>query len=380
MSDNAPVMSYLAGLEKSAIPVWLLDPDHMRIVWANQAAADLWRATSPEELLARDLKGAPTSVVIRTNAIAARIRMGEVVIEDWTLYPKGVPTPVKLHFEGAPLDDGRIGILNQALPSEAGPNPSLLRGIEALRHVPMIVALVAEHGEILMQNPAALSAFGDRTAWAAWFGDTEEADRLVRAALGGENVQRSIRFQTLAGERLHSVHALATKDPVSGRPAVLVHHTDETDRALAQAKADEQLALNERLQSTLALVEKQRNDILALSAPILDVGDDTIAMPIIGQIDEVRTQELVERLLTEITQRRAAYVILDMTSAEVSDDLGVDRLVQLIGAVRLLGARPTITGVQPGLATQLATVGFASANATIARTLADGLARRRDRR
>jgi len=136
----------LAALEMSAIPVWLLDGERMRIVWANQRAVELWRATSREDLLARDLSGAPVSVRVRTAALLERVRAGEAVIEEWTLYPKGVPTPVRLHLSGVSLEDGRIGLLNQALPIEeaARTDPTTLRGIEAIRHVSVIVALVAD--------------------------------------------------------------------------------------------------------------------------------------------------------------------------------------------------------------------------------------------
>ena len=64
----------LAALEHSAIPVWLLDAERMRIAWANQGAVDLWRAASREDLLSRDLSGAPESVVARTSALLARVR------------------------------------------------------------------------------------------------------------------------------------------------------------------------------------------------------------------------------------------------------------------------------------------------------------------
>jgi len=184
-------------------------------------------------------------------------------------------------------------------------------------------------------------------------------------------------FTTLEGDRLHSVHSIVTKDPATGRPAVLVHQTDETARARAEERADEQRILAERLQETLAVVEQQKRDILALSAPVLEVGDDTIALPLIGVIDDERAQALTETLLMTLRDRGASLVILDLTSAVVEGQGGATRLMQMLRAVRLLGARAVITGVQPALATHLVEVGFSDADVSIARSLARGLAQHR---
>ena len=360
-------MQRLAALEMSAIPVWVLDGERMRIVWANQGAVDLWRADSREDLLARDLSGAPVSVRVRTAALLERVRASEVVVEEWTLYPKGVPTPVRLHLTGVELEDGRIGLLNQALPSDAaGPDPTTLRGIEAIRHVSVVVALVASDGKLLMQNPAALRAFGDRERWSDWFSNASVAEELLALAQAGEPADRSVELPTLEGPRLHAIHALAAKDPASGQAAVLVHQTDDTHRVRAQ-----------ELQAMLAIVEQQKRDIVSLSAPVLDVGDETIAMPLIGTIDDERAQELTERLLVTLRDRKAEVVILDLTSAVLSDEGSATRLMQMLSAVRLLGARAVITGVQPALATHLVRIGFADQEIAIARSLAHGLARYR---
>jgi anti-anti-sigma regulatory factor len=100
-------------------------------------------------------------------------------------------------------------------------------------------------------------------------------------------------------------------------------------------------------------------------------------VPIIGTLDRDRGDVLVERILAAIAERRAARVILDLTGADTFDDEGVDRLRHLVGAIRLLGARPVITGVSPDLARALTLAGTGIAGATILRSLGEGLAARR---
>src|SRR5262245_10258983 len=132
----------MAGMELSVIPVWVIDPEPMRILWANSAAVKIWQARDEDEQLARELFCVAPHVIARTQTIVALLRQGQTVFEEWTLYPRGVPTPVKLHFAGVPLDDGRIGMLNQAMLGELAQQPTLLRGIEALHHTTVKVALV----------------------------------------------------------------------------------------------------------------------------------------------------------------------------------------------------------------------------------------------
>jgi anti-anti-sigma regulatory factor/PAS domain-containing protein len=350
-------------MHRCALPVWVLDPDRMRIPWANERAVALWGAASREELYARDLSGAPASVIARTRALHAKIReherQGKVLLEGWTLYPNDVATPVMLQLEEVALDDGRPAILCQALPNEAASSPDQLRGLEALRHVTVLVAMVDASGTILMQNPAALSTFGARSRWLEWFEHPAEAAKILEDAMAGRTVQQLRSFRTFVGARIHAIHAHPTRDPVTGGTVVLVHHTDETERAAA---------------------EKQRDDIAALSAPVLDVDVRTIAVPIIGEIDEGRTHEIVDRLLPRVVASEAETVILDVTSAVVPAEGNVAALVGMIQAIRLLGARPIVTGVHPSFATQLAALTFGNADITVARTLERGLAIARQRR
>jgi rsbT co-antagonist protein RsbR len=363
----------LFGMERSAIPVWVIDTDSMRILWANDDAARLWNARDVADLLTRDLSGAPAPVIARTQDIAARLRKGETLIEEWTLYPRGVPTTVRLHLSGVPLDDGRIGMLNQALPSGVAQDPTLLRGIESLRHTSVMVALVTESGEILMQNPAALAVFGSDKSWLAWFVDAEAARAMLALALAGQEVHKELMVRTENGERCYAVGAHATRDPVTGTQVVLTHHTDETVRTSAVRTVEQQGHLIEKLHLTLGLVERQRAQILALSVPILDVGERTIAVPIIGQLDESRCAELADRLLGKIVERGAKTVILDLTGAVTLDEKSAGNLMRILQALRLLGSHPILSGIRPEVAVHLVSSGFDISELRLARTLAEAL-------
>ncbi|MGB1014057.1 MAG: anti-anti-sigma factor, partial [Nannocystaceae bacterium] len=143
------------GLTLSAAPAWVFDAETIDFLWANELAVKLWRAESEAALLARDVTaGAPERVLTRTRHLVERVRRGEVVQQEWTFYPGGKPTVVSLNLRGVLLDNGKLGVLNQALPV-AGIPDSLLRVSAVVRHSAVIATLVSPEGRFLSQNPAA---------------------------------------------------------------------------------------------------------------------------------------------------------------------------------------------------------------------------------
>lgn len=117
---------------------------------------------------------------------------------------------------------------------------------------------------------------------------------------------------------------------------------DEATAALLQAQED--------IDAKLALIEAQRVEIRALSTPILDVWDDVLAVPLVGNLDHARTLEITEKLLQRVVETRARWSLLDLTGVEQVDEATADHLVKLARAVTLVGGRCVVTGVSPSAA------------------------------
>lgn len=338
----------LAALRESVIPVWVYDHDMLRFRWANPSALIAWRAETLEEFLSRDLSDLSASTRTRLDNYMDSLRKGVKVVEDWTLYPRGKPTPMTLYGSGIELEDGRLAILFQALVKETPIEPTMLRGAEALRHTALMVTLTSEQGDILFQNPAALRAFGNATAIGSWFADGGQA--LLAAVRAEETFQTELLVQTQAGERWHSVRATRVVDPVNGERSLLVQQLDIQERRTAENLAEARSRLIDELNRTVALVEQQRQQILMLSAPILDVGENTLAVPLIGRLTTDRMSEISERLLPAVQNQRRRFVILDLTGCSELDPAGALSLGKLNRAIQLLGSRAILTGIHPALA------------------------------
>jgi len=363
----------LAALERSILPVWVYDHHRYRFAWANDRAVELWRAPDRAELLARDLSDLSPAVRTRLECSMRTVEQGGVVEEDWTFYPRGVPTTTIVHGSGVRLDDGRLAILVQAMPRPPGMDATMVRGVEAVRHSSLLISLLDADGRALFHNPAALRAFGDAPRLDPYLVDPDEAAAIVATMTTDAPHAAEVRIRTLEGERWHMLEARPTRDPVSGERAVLVQQLDVTARREAEGRVEAQHHLIEELNRSLLLVELQRQEILALSAPILDIGWDTLALPLIGRLDAERCAEISQRLLPAVGAQGADHVILDLTGAEQLDAAGAGALGRLVQAVELLGARPILTGIRAELARELIAAGIELEDLLILRSLRHGL-------
>ena len=146
-------------VERLDTPVWLFDIDRARVVWANPSGLRLWRAESLEDLVARDMSAdMSASVRARLEQYRADFERNDARFSEvWTLYPGGVPTTLRVIFSGRRLDDGRMGMLCEAL-AEINDTPERLRSAEALLHTPVMIPLYDPRGRALYRNPASRQA------------------------------------------------------------------------------------------------------------------------------------------------------------------------------------------------------------------------------
>lgn len=325
----------VAAFDLLNVPIWVFDSERREMTWCNVEAVALWGAASREALLARSFASVSAAVLARWEVINAQIAAGQTVHELFTFYPNGAPLSLDCYISAITLDDGRTAMLVRAQPP-TGVDPALVRGIEAVRHTSAVIALLGADGAILMRNPASIRAFGEETPFAGWVDDAEIAQAILATAGAGEVFARELVLRTRQGERSYAVEARASTDPATGAAAILLQMMDTTEqRAMART------------------LERQRRQIRGLSVPILNLGLQTLAVPLIGELDQERGALLAEQLLPAIVAKGAVHVILDLTGLEEIDAASVEQLVRIIRAIGLLGARPMLTGARADLARKM---------------------------
>lgn len=128
------------------------------------------------------------------------------------------------------------------------------------------------------------------------------------------------------------------------------------ERALQDSKRQLESAVIVRtrdLQQKLALIERQREALLELSTPVIQLWDGILVLPLIGALDRDRSERLTGNLLESITQTRSRQVIIDITGVPSVEESGAAAILRAVRAVQLLGAECSLAGISPGVAQSL---------------------------
>ncbi|WP_438031026.1 STAS domain-containing protein [Sorangium sp. So ce233] len=112
------------------------------------------------------------------------------------------------------------------------------------------------------------------------------------------------------------------------------------------------------LQMKLDVIEAQQRVIRELAAPIIEVWDGVLALPMIGVVDSARTAEAMASLLEAINHRGARFAVLDLTGVHVVDTKVADHLIKIVKAMQLLGAEGVICGIRPTVAQTMVELGL----------------------
>ena len=172
---------------------------------------------------------------------------------------------------------------------------------------------------------------------------------------GRRSLEKSVEMDRLGRERgyhrfewMHRrmtgedfpVEVTLTPVELSSGPALLVVWHELTE--IKQREAE--------LRSQLEVIRAQQAEIRRLSMPVLDVWDGVLMIPVLGALDHVAAQALAGPALAAVSRSRARVVIVDLTGLTGADAATARHLVDLLAAVRLLGAEGMVVGIGPTVA------------------------------
>jgi rsbT co-antagonist protein RsbR len=121
------------------------------------------------------------------------------------------------------------------------------------------------------------------------------------------------------------------------------------------------------------LTHRQQNEISELSTPVVKLWPGILAVPLIGTLDTVRTQLVMENLLESIARHEAVIAIIDIGDVPAIDDLVAQHVLKTIAAARLMGTDCIISGIRPQVAQTLVHLGV-ELKVVAKATLADAFA------
>ena len=123
-----------------------------------------------------------------------------------------------------------------------------------------------------------------------------------------------------------------------------------------------------------AVINRQQQELLELSTPVVQLWNGIVALPLIGTLDSARTQVVMEALLQTIVSTGSSIAIIDITGVPVVDTLVAQHLLKTVAAARLMGADCIISGIRPQIAQTIVHIGVEINDVITKATLADAFA------
>jgi rsbT co-antagonist protein RsbR len=215
-----------------------------------------------------------------------------------------------------------------------------------LDNLPISIWVVDRRGDYVFHDGLGVAQLGIQrrswvglNLWEMWKGveGTTETLRQVRVAM--DSAQQTHAFAEAMG--LHWETWCVPLKNEDGEVDLVVSTTmDITAHRRAESE----------LQARIEQIEEQQKLIKDLATPIIEVWEGVLTAPLTGVLDGERATEMMQRLLGEVVRVRARHAILDLTGVEQVDERTAAYLVELVRAIRLLGAEAIITGVRPQVA------------------------------
>jgi rsbT co-antagonist protein RsbR len=120
-------------------------------------------------------------------------------------------------------------------------------------------------------------------------------------------------------------------------------------------------------------VSESGKAMLEMSTPVTSIWEGILLLPLVGIVDSQRTQDIMEKVLSRISESQARVFVMDI-SGVVTVDTGVaNNFIRITQATRLMGCESIISGISPNVARTLVELGANVGEVRTTATLRDAL-------
>lgn len=262
--------------------------------------------------------------------------------------------------------------LARALASAQSERDEALERLHCFSEITSETLVVSERGKILFVNAATSRMFGYPVEAVVGKSVLDFAAPEYHA----EIIAHLSKSNSDAPYESTCVRADGTRFLAEVRGKVITYHgrpirgaalLDITERRRVEVLLNQKLREEERARA-------QSDTLFALSTPLLPVSDEVLVVPLIGSLDSRRMARVMEVLLDGLVERRADFVIIDVTGMPTLDSATALGLVRAAQGVRLLGAQAILCGVRAEVAQELVRLGADLSGLLIRSTLKGAVA------
>ena len=106
------------------------------------------------------------------------------------------------------------------------------------------------------------------------------------------------------------------------------------------------------------IIAQQSRALTDMSTPITAIWDGILMLPVVGIVDSRRAQDIMQRMLEQIFEKRATVFILDISGVAVVDTAVANHLIRMNKAARLMGSYTIVSGLSPSVAQTIVELGI----------------------
>ncbi|MGP4081441.1 STAS domain-containing protein [Pseudalkalibacillus sp. R45] len=105
-------------------------------------------------------------------------------------------------------------------------------------------------------------------------------------------------------------------------------------------------------------LSKAHAKVQELQMPIVPISDGIAVLPIIGELDEDRSQYILEKALEESSRLKLRHLIIDLSGIVIIDTMVANNMFRVVNALKLLGVDSIITGMRAELTQTVVSLGI----------------------
>ena len=153
---------------------------------------------------------------------------------------------------------------------------------------------------------------------------------------------------------------------------------DEVDEPEATADAlmklvflDAFLVIDEISRINREKISASTKALLEMSTPVTPIWEGILLLPLVGILDSVRTQDIMDKTLGKIAETRARVFVMDISGVSAMDTAVANQLMKITKATQLMGCETIVSGLSPAIARTLVELGVSVGEVRTTATLRD---------
>ena len=132
------------------------------------------------------------------------------------------------------------------------------------------------------------------------------------------------------------------------------------------------LDITQRVRDEKRLREQSRT-IQEISTPAISLWEGIVVLPVLGVVDSMRAQQMMNAMLNKIRETSAKTIILDIQGVAAVDTAVASHLIKITKATKLMGCHCIISGISPAVAEALVHLGIDLGDVATNSSLCDAL-------